>query len=172
VTHNPAARTVVTVEDLKPIHVRGTQIRIPDLHMPGLDFDAPHVTVTGRLYSMRRTLGGWLLDVRRTHAGPSLLDTPIPGTHPCYLVREDPPPAPEPEAIPFDWEEIVTRPNPAARVRAAKQAREVRQWQEVSARVSTSIHCDNHPDRTAVRYHPATGERFCAECEASREEQP
>ena len=63
--------------------------------------------------------------------------------------------------------------NPAARVRAAKQAREVRQWQEVAAtnRARCSIYCDNHPDRTAVRYHSATGERFCAECEASREEQ-
>ena len=57
-------RTVATIRDLKPLHTQGARVRIPDLHQPGQDFDAPHVTVTGRLYGMRRVPGGWLLDLR------------------------------------------------------------------------------------------------------------
>ena len=55
--------------------------------------------------------------------------------------------------------------NPAARVRAAKQAREVRQWQAIAARnARETVYCHKHADRIAVRYLASTGLRYCAEC--------
>ena len=83
-------RTVSTVAHLTKHH-EGKPIRIPDLQQPGLDFDAPRVTVRGRYYGMRPAEGGWWwLDVRLRSGGVPLLDTPLPPSHPCYLTAEDP----------------------------------------------------------------------------------
>lgn len=76
------SRTVQCVAHLAKHH-EGKPIRIPDLQQPGLDFDAPRVTVRGRYYGRRPAEGGWWwLDVR--------LRTPLPPSHPCYLTAEDP----------------------------------------------------------------------------------
>lgn len=88
-------RTVTTVADLTARH-EGKRIRIPDLQLPGVDFDYPHVTVTGKYFGRRPadTERWWWVDVRTTLYGGLLLDTPLPAAHPCFLVSEDPPPGP------------------------------------------------------------------------------
>lgn len=96
-------RTVKTVADLRSKHL-GRQIRIPDLHQPGEDFDVK-VTVTGTLDALQHASTWWgrapsvWVRLRPKRAD---LDTPLPLTHPCYLVSEDPPPAPAPVAVGFD----------------------------------------------------------------------
>jgi len=76
-------------------------IRIPDLVQPGQDFDAPRVSVTGRYYGMRpASPGWWWLDVRLRSGGLMQLDSPLPQSHPCFLVSEDPA-RPEPTTAPL-----------------------------------------------------------------------
>ena len=90
---DPTPRTIQTVADLTPKHL-GKVIRIPDLQQPGLDFDAPRVTITGRYYGRAPVPGGWWrMDVRLRGGGVLQLDTPVPGNHPCYLTSEAPLPS-------------------------------------------------------------------------------
>lgn len=89
-----AARTVSVVGDLTDGHIGGV-VRIPELHQPGADFGAPLVTVTGRYYgrapaSADGGRGWWWVDVRLRSGGALLLDAPVPASHPCFLVAEDP----------------------------------------------------------------------------------
>lgn len=42
-------RTVATIRDLKPLHTQGARVRIPDLHQPGQDFDAPEYPPPGAI---------------------------------------------------------------------------------------------------------------------------
>ncbi len=88
-------RTVTTIGDLAARHL-GQKVRIPYLHQPGTDWDAPKVAVTGTLDKLSRPgffskgqcwVGLTPISVR--------LDRPLPLTWPCFLVSEDPaaPPA-------------------------------------------------------------------------------
>lgn len=94
-------RTVTTVGDLTVKHLE-MAIRIPNLHRPGEDFDAPRVAITGKLWGIQASAGGVRLDVRRSRWDSLLIDTPLPAIHPCFLVAEGPPPPPAPVAVTLD----------------------------------------------------------------------
>ena len=65
----------------------GKRIRIPDLHQPGTDWDAPKVAIEGTLDSLAsaRSWGGpqcWVKLSPRSAA----LDTPLPLSWPCEVL--------------------------------------------------------------------------------------
>lgn len=76
---------VRTVGDLTARHL-GKRIRIPGLHQPGADWDAPHVTVEGRLNGMR-AVGDFINSraVRLELSGASMHDI-ITLSHPCEVL--------------------------------------------------------------------------------------
>lgn len=79
-------RTVTTVSDLGVKHL-GKMLRIPDLHQPSADFDAPKVTVTAKLLGLTLAANDRMAFIKTRPA--QVIDGPIWRDHPCYLTEED-----------------------------------------------------------------------------------
>jgi hypothetical protein len=79
--------TVRIIGDLTVRHL-GCRIRIPDLHQPGTDWDAPKVTVEGTLIGLRLATFGLVracwVDIRPQEQ----LDSPLLPNHPCHIEED------------------------------------------------------------------------------------
>lgn len=75
------------VGDLTARHL-GQTVSIPDLHPPGLDYDAPPVTITGRLDGLDRVSSA--PHMVRVNLGPAraTLDRPLPLNHRCWIAQQ------------------------------------------------------------------------------------